>query len=338
MKVLVTDRNLGPYRELLAQHGPSGTSWSFADPSDGAAVLEELTDADVLVGGSFTAAMAGAAPRLGLVHVAGAGTDGIDRAALRPEVAVANTFHHGRSIAEYVVMSLVFLGRRIGEADAALRHGRWRSPVYDAAQPQPPTLRGATVGFLGFGSIGSETWRVLRGFDVDGVALVRRPERVPADDRLDVVHGPGALDELLSRADHLVVSVPLTAETEGMVGAAELARMRRTALLVNVARGPVVQERALFDALLSGTIAGAAIDVWYSYPTEGCLAQPSGLPFAALPNVLMTPHLSGVTAETFRLRALDICDNLQRLAAGRPLERLVVPGHPAARPAPVIAQ
>ncbi|CAL8975436.1 Formate dehydrogenase, mitochondrial [Cellulomonas sp. T2.31MG-18] len=339
MKVLVTDRNLQPYQQLLAQHGPTGTTWSFADPSDGPAVLEELADADVLVGASFTPAMAEAAPRLRLVHVAGAGTDGVDRDALGSHVALANTFHHGRSIAEYVVMSLVFLGRRIGEADSALRRGSWRSPVYDPAQPQPSTLRGSTVGFLGFGSIGSETWRVLHGFDVDGVALVRRPDRVLPDDRLDVLHGPGALEELLARVDHLVVSVPLTAQTQGMLGAAELGRMRRTALLVNVARGPVVQEQALFDALQSGAIAGAAIDVWYSYPAEGSLALPSRLPFAALPNVLMTPHLSGVTAETFRRRALDICDNLHRLAEGRALERLVVPGRPAAaQAAPATAQ
>ena len=99
--------------------------------------------------------------------------------------------------------------------------------------------------------------------------------------------------------------------------------MRRGAVLVNVGRGPLVEEKALYEALRDGDIAGAAIDVWYGYPTSGATAAPSELPFKELPNVLMTPHSSGMTRQTFMGRAADIAANMRRLAAGEPLGNVV---------------
>jgi phosphoglycerate dehydrogenase-like enzyme len=323
MKVVVADSNVLPYRDILTDVCPPDTSWVFLTRFDEQEVLGHLSDADVLVASAFTQEMADCAPHLRLVNVAGAGTDGIDRGALGDRIALANTFHHGRSIAEYVAMAMVFLTRRIGTADTALRRGVWSSSVYDPTQSPPPTLRGATVGFIGFGTIGAETWHVLRGFDVRGVAIAMRPRREAELDGLRWVGGPERLGDLLDVADYVVVSVPLTADTEGMLGSAQLDRMKRSAFLMNVARGPVVEERALFEALRAGTIAGAAIDVWYSYPSQGSLALPSRLPFAALPNVLLTPHLSGVTSETFRRRAVDIGENIRNLAEGKDLSRIV---------------
>ena len=328
MKVVVADSNLLPHREALVDGCPPDTSWVFLDRFDKQEVLRHLGDADVLVAATFTHEMADRAPYLRLVHVAGAGTDGIERGALGDRIVLANTFHHGRSIAEYVAMSLVFLSRHIGAADAALRGGTWSSSVYDPSRSQPPTLRGSTVGFVGFGTIGAESWRVLRGFEVEGVAIASRPRDGSELDGLRWIGGPDRLDDLLEVADHVVVSIPLTAETTGLLGAAQLDRMKRSAILVNVARGPVVEEEALFTSLQEGSIAGAAIDVWYSYPTQGSFAAPSRFPFGALPNVLLTPHLSGVTAETFRRRALDICENVRSLAAGVALSRVVAVGAP----------
>lgn len=131
------------------------------------------------------------------------------------------------------------------------------------------------------------------------------------------------LGTLLDRADVVVVSAPLTPETTGMIGVAELARMKRGAVLVNVGRGPLVEEKALYEALRDGDIAGAAIDVWYGYPTAGFAAAPSEQPFRDLPNVLMTPHSSGLTRQTFMGRAADIATNVRRLAAGEQLENVV---------------
>ena len=329
MNVVVADSNLLPHRETLVDGCPPDTSWVFLDRFDQQEVLENLGDAEVLVASTFTHEMADRAPHLRLVHVAGAGTDGIERAALGDRIVLANTFHHGRSIAEYVAMAMVYLTRQIGMADAALRGGQWSSSVYDPARSQPPTLRGATVGFVGFGTIGAETWQVLRGFDVEGVAIAARPRDRSELDGLRWIGGPDRLGDLLEVADHVVVSVPLTAGTTGLLGAVQLGQMKRSAILINVARGPVIQEEALFTALQTGVIAGAAIDVWYSYPSQGSFAAPSRFPFGALANVLLTPHLSGVTAETFRRRAVDICENISNLASGAALARVVVGGVPA---------
>jgi phosphoglycerate dehydrogenase-like enzyme len=141
---------------------------------------------------------------------------------------------------------------------------------------------------------------------------------------LDWIGQPDRLPELLTKSDAVVLSAPLTAETEGMIGAAELRGMKATAVLVNVGRGPLVSERALYEALRDREIAGAAIDVWYSYPVAGSTAEPSRYPFGELDNVLLTPHVSGLTAETYRGRIGDIVANISRLASGERLENVVV--------------
>ncbi|MGO4430723.1 NAD(P)-dependent oxidoreductase, partial [Streptomyces sp. MCAF7] len=127
----------------------------------------------------------------------------------------------------------------------------------------------------------------------------------------------------LESSDVVVVSAPLTPETTGLIGAAELSRMRPSAVLVNVGRGLVVDEDALYRALSERAIGGAALDVWYRYPAGGHSAAPGNHPFETLDNVLMTPHSSGLTRETFARRADDIAANIGRLAAGEPLHNVV---------------
>jgi phosphoglycerate dehydrogenase-like enzyme len=267
--------------------------------------------------------MAKHAPRLRLAQVAGAGTDGIAAESLPVGAVVANTFHHGRSIAEYVVTALGVLTRGLVAADAALRTGTWWSPVYNPDLPQPGVLCGTTVGLLGFGSIGSQAWTVLRCLGLRGIVVTRSGRSMAQSVGLEWSAGPERLDDLLSQADHVVVCVPLSDDTRGLIGAAQFARMKPSAVLVNVSRGPVVDEQALFDALRTRRIAAAAIDVWYEYPTQGDRGEPSRLPFASLDNVLMTPHLSGVTSDTFRGRVDDILRNLNALSDGRELINVV---------------
>jgi len=322
MKVVVADSNLVPFRDLLEEGTPAGTVVSMHDRFDERRLVEDLRDADVFVGPRFTPAMGAAAPALRLVQVAGAGTDGIAVDALPAGARCANAFHHGRSIAEYVAMALVALSRRVLEQDAALRRGIWRSPVYDAAIPQPSTLAGKTAGLVGFGHIGTRIWRLLRAFGMRGVAIASRPRA--EREGLDWIGGPDRLPELLAEADAVILSAPLSPATEGMIGAGELAAMKRSALLVNVGRGPLADERALYEALRDRTIVGAALDVWYAYPSTGNTAEPSRFPFGELDSVLLTPHTSGVTTDTFRARVRDVAANITRLAGGERLENLVV--------------
>ncbi|WP_242504267.1 2-hydroxyacid dehydrogenase [Promicromonospora panici] len=325
LNVVVTDANLLPLRSELAARLPHGTRLSWAVGASGAGLDAALADAHVLVGSVLTPAMAQAAPHLRLVQVAGAGTDRVDLDALRPGAVVANTFHHERSIAEYVVWAAIDLRRELHRADAALRDGRWRSSVHDRTLPQTETLEAARIGFVGFGHIGLAAWRMLSAFGATGCA-VTGSGRLDADSAgLAWAGGSADLPRLLAESDVVVVCVPLSEATRGLIGAPELALLGADGVLVNVARGPVVQEQALYEALAEGRIRGAALDVWYSYPGPDGTARPSAHPFETLDNVLMTPHLSGVTRQTFLGRLADVADNVTALAEGRPLERVVAP-------------
>ncbi|MEU3471736.1 2-hydroxyacid dehydrogenase [Rhodococcus sp. NPDC006774] len=313
MKIVVGDRNVLPHREQFEADLPADAEVVWCVPFDESRVIDELADADVYVGGKFSAAMGSGAPKLRMVHVAGAGTDNVDRSGLGPDVQVCNTFHHEQSIAEYVVAATVMLRRQFLLQDRALREGRFATAVYDPSIPQPLSLSGARIGFVGFGHIGRRTWQLFQAYGATGAA-VTGSGRAP-DEGLQWVSDAGDLTRLADFADVLVVSAPLNEHTRGMIGADELSRLGRDGVLVNVGRGPLVQEQPLFDALSSRKIAAAAIDVWYQYPGPDGVGEPSVLPFRDLDNVLMTPHSSGVTHHTFVGRVADIASNIDALAA-----------------------
>jgi phosphoglycerate dehydrogenase-like enzyme len=318
MKIVVADVNLVPHRERFkARLSPSTTVvWGDTSP-------DVLCDADVFVGGRFTAEMASAAERLRLVHAAGAGTDKIAFDALAPDILVANTFHHEQSIAEYVLAAAVLLRRGFLGQDWALREGIWATSVYDASLPQPRSLHGARVGFVGFGHIGRRSWQLFRAFECVGAAVTGSGRLDAVAEGLSWAADVGSLDRLMLESEVVVVSAPLTEHTVGMIGAGELAALGPDGVLINVGRGPLVVEHALHEALSRRAIAGAAIDVWYHYPAGDGHAAPSLLPFEKLPNVLMTPHSSGVTHDTFVGRVDDITANIGRLQRGEPLRNLV---------------
>jgi phosphoglycerate dehydrogenase-like enzyme len=237
---------------------------------------------------------------------------------------VANTFHHERSIAEYVAATAVLLRRDFLVQDRQLRRNVWATSVYDTSIPQASTLGDAHIGFVGFGHIGRCAWNLLRAFGCTGSA-VTGSGRVP-ECGLAWASDAVQLDRLLRECDVAVVSAPLNEHTEGMIAASQLRALGADGVLINVGRGPLVQEQALYDALSGGVIRAAAIDVWYRYPSGGGVSAPSDLPFAELPNVLMTPHSSGVTRDTFAGRVDDIAANIGRLQRGEPLQNAVTGG------------
>jgi phosphoglycerate dehydrogenase-like enzyme len=324
MRIVIADPNLMPHRSTFEAGLPAGSLTSWHDSWHEHAVLTDLKDADVYVGPRFTEAMGAAASNLRLVHVGGAGYDGIDADALPAGAACANTFHHESSIAEHIAAVLVALRRNLIGQDAALRSGVWSSSVYSHEIGQPETLRGAVVTFLGFGHIGGAAWALLQAFGAEGIAITRSGSVDAGANSLRWAGTTERLGEALSESDILVVSIPLTEQTTGVVGAAELDDLGPDGLLVNIARGPVVDEAALYEALKDRRIAGAAIDVWYHYPAPDGRAEPSSLPFSRLDNIIMTPHSSGVTAETFRNRALEIAENITRLSKNEPLKNVVI--------------
>jgi phosphoglycerate dehydrogenase-like enzyme len=324
VKILIADANLAPHRGRLEAAMPAGSTVVWCVGAPPAVVAEELRDAEVYVGGRFTAAMAGVAEKLRLVHVAGAGTDRVDFAALSADVQVANTFHHERSIAEYVLAAATMLRRDFLAQDRVLRGEVWATSVYDTRIPQLNTLRDSRIGFVGFGHIGQCTWELFRALGSTGVAVTGSGRLDAAAHGLDWAADTSRLDALMRESDVVVVSAPLTPATTGMIGAAQMRTLGPEGVLINVGRGPLVDERALYDALANGDIRAAAIDVWYRYPAgPGERSATGELPFGELTNLLMTPHSSGITTDTFRGRADDIAANVGRLLRGEPLRNVV---------------
>jgi|FEC22Drversion2_1045045.scaffolds.fasta_scaffold00644_23 phosphoglycerate dehydrogenase-like enzyme len=284
---------------------------------DEARVPATLGDADVLVSMGYTTAMAEAGRRLRLVQVPGAGLDRIERALLPPGAHLANAYGHEAGIAEYIMGAMLELTRGLRRLDASLRQGRWDSQwAVGVPMPPPhPELAGKTLGILGFGHIGEALARRARAFDME-VCAIRRQPQADAPEGVSFIAGPERLDEVLRSSDYLAITLSLSPTTRNLLDQRRLALMKPTAFLVNVARAEIVDEAALYRALADHKLAGAALDVWYRYPTIPGPVLPAAQPFHELDNVIMTPHVSGWTEGMIEARAALIAGNIERAARG----------------------
>ncbi|HSD66144.1 MAG TPA: D-2-hydroxyacid dehydrogenase [Vicinamibacteria bacterium] len=252
------------------------------------------------------------APGLRWIHARSAGLDRV----LVPEVlAHPAAVTNGRgafspALAEFVLAALLFFAKDLRRLVAQQAAGAWEA--FDAER-----LEGRTVGIVGYGDIGRAVAARLRPLGVEILALRRRPERSARDPLLKESFPPERLVELMARADDVVVAMPLTPETHVFVGRDAIAAMKRSAVLVNVGRGPVVDERALVEALEQDRIRGAALDVFESEPL------PAESPLWRLPNVLLSPHCAdhvpGWVDEAMRV----FLRQLERFRQGEPLRDVV---------------
>jgi phosphoglycerate dehydrogenase-like enzyme len=286
---------------------------------DEAAILHELPNADVLVSMGFDKAMASAGQRLRLVQVPGAGLDRIDRSQFRPGLALANAYGHEVGIAEYVMGAMIALTRSFKRVDQKLRAGQWEAPwsVGTPAPPLWPELDGKMLGILGFGHIGQALVQRARAFGMT-VCAVRRQAQPAPPEGVTFIGGLERLDDVLSASDYLAITLSMSPATRNLLDSQRLGRMKSSAYLINVARAEIVDEKALYDALVHGRLAGAALDVWYRYPSGPGSTAPSAAPFHQLDNVIMTPHVSGYTVGTLEARASVVAENIARVARGEP--------------------
>lgn len=323
MRILLANAILSRFQQELSSDGTDGHDWTIVDERDDEQLGRELPYADVLVGARLPAGLVASASNLKMVHVPGAGYDGIALDHLHPDVIVASTFHHGRSIAEHVIAVAIALCRGLLASDASMRAGQWHSVDTDPTMPFGRTLGSQTLGIIGLGEIGTQVARLAQTFGSQVQAVRRNPGAPTAEEvQLTWAGGMHELPRLLATSDIVVVTVPLTKATTGLIDANGLATMKETSFLINVSRGAVVEEDALYEALTSGSIAGAGLDVWWSTPTTAG-DRPSRHAFESLQNVVLTPHQSGQTEDTFINRARDIAANIAALEAGRPLSHVV---------------
>lgn len=282
-----------------------------------AALPAALADADAFLGWTFPAEHFAAAPRLRWVQSINAGADANLFPALRDSdvVLCGGAGLHTTCIPEHVVGQMLVLARNFHEALRMQARSEWNRFGVILHGGGIRELRGSKLALIGAGPVGTHLVPLARALGQSVRVLRRDPSRdVPG---AEAVVGPDALHPLLAWADFVVLALPLTAETHRMIDAAALAAMKPSAYLINVARGEVVAEAALIAALRDGTIQGAALDVFDPEPL------PPEHPFWSMPNVVLTPHVSGYTPRYFELAMELFEENLERFLEGRPLRNIV---------------
>jgi phosphoglycerate dehydrogenase-like enzyme len=304
----------GRYAEALARDFPEVRVESPPTRAEADALLPE---SDIVFGWAVRKANFGQASRLRWVHVAAASVAPLMFPELieSPVIVTNGRGTHSEAMAEHTIGVLLMFVRKLHLARDAQNRRTWLAESLWRDPPPFGRLSGATLGLVGFGSIGRAIATKARALGMRVLAVRRRPAADPAP--ADEQWGVDRLSELLERADWVVLAPPLTAETRGMIGREQIARMKPTATLVNLGRGSLVDEPALIAALAEGRLAGAALDVFQQEPL------PESSPLWTMPNVILTPHVSGFgpaywdrVTELFRR-------NLRAFLDGRPLENVV---------------
>lgn len=270
-----------------------------------------------------------AAPKLKWIQFHFAGFDHVaSHPLLAGDIAITTTSGiHVTPMAEYVLVMMLAFGHHLPQLLDLQRRSEWPKGKRD--QFLPSELRGATVGLVGYGSVAREVARLCHTFGMTVLATKRNAMDLtdpgytppgtgdPDGSMLRRLYPPQALKPMLGLCDYVVLTVPLTPATRGLIGAAEIRAMKPTAVLINVSRGSIVDEPALIEALRENRVGGAALDVFAEEPL------PESSPLWKLPNVILTPHISG-TSPHYDERAIDLfADNLRRYLTGQPLLNLV---------------
>ena len=314
-RVVITDQRFADVPDERTVAEAEGAALVVHDCRTAAEVADAIRGADVVLANLApvdAAAIAGLSPGAVLIRY-GIGTDNVDlEAARRGGVRICNVPDYGAdTVADHASAAMLALLRRLPVYDHAIRRDGWVAPDM---VPDLPSLSECTVGLIGVGRIGLAVARRLRAF---GIAVIAAD---PFADRSRLAETGVALverDALLAGADGISLHLPATADTRGMIGRDALARMRQGAVLVNTSRGALVDEAALADALRSGRLAGAALDVFEPEP----LAADS--PLRRMPNVILTPHAAFYSHASLALLQRLAAEETRRALRGEPLRCVV---------------
>lgn len=306
MKILVTHNAADHHLSAIQAAVPQA---EIVVTRDEAEIAAHMPTAHVIWGSNYLPELLPKCPNLAFIQVSSAGVDRL----LQPEllahpVQLINARGiHGTTIAEHVFLLMLSLARQLPAMQSAQKRHDW-------IRVTPQLLANKTLGIVGYGSIGQAIGQRAKAFGMRVLATRRNPE---PDQWADEVWGNDRLHELLPLCDYVVLATPLTPETKHLIGAPELSLCKPSAALINIARGPVVDEPALIQALQDGTIAAAGLDVFYREP----LAIDS--PLWDMPQVIVTPHMAGHMPD-YDDNVIDILvENLRRYLANQPLINVV---------------
>ncbi|MCU1337723.1 MAG: 2-hydroxyacid dehydrogenase [Bryobacterales bacterium] len=313
LTLLVLADPAAPWLKLL---GNLGSDVNVIVSNDPAKVRESAPQADVIVNGTSNPPLLSAAippaRRARWMHSLWTGVDNV----LCPEVLASSLpLTNGRGVfrrplAEWTIGAMLYFAYGMRRMIRQQEAGVWEAFTTEEIQ-------GKTLGIVGYGGIGSTAAELARPFEMRIVALRRRPEMFQQNGLVDRSFAPPQINELMATSDYVLLAAPLTEETRGMIGAPQIAAMKPTGVLINVGRGAVVDEPALVQALESGKIRGAALDVFAVEPL------PAGHPFYRLENVLLSPHTADHVQDFIHLAVECFLENLRRFQANEPLLNLV---------------
>jgi D-2-hydroxyacid dehydrogenase (NADP+) len=315
MKVLISFDLADVYVEKIRSVSSTLEVVQSADKED---ALRLIKDADILFAGFFSKGLFEAAGKLKWIQAWGAGVDKL----LLPEVVsskvtVTNAGGiHPTPISEHVIGLMLCLSRKLHLFIRNQAERKWRRYESDDHAEQVEELTGKTLGIVGLGRIGAEIARKAKCLGMKVVATKRDPS-TPGSISVDRLFHPEDLNILLAESDFVVLSLPLTKETHGMIGEVQLSNMKRTGYLINVSRGKTIQEDKLVEALKKGWIAGAGLDTFEDEP----LPQSSEL--WGFENVIITPHVAGLTPYYEERLTSIFCENLNRFISKKPMINVV---------------
>jgi phosphoglycerate dehydrogenase-like enzyme len=276
-------------------------------------VPEEIVDTDVFIGWSLRPEQFKIAGKLKWIHSPAAAVHQL----MYPELINSNVILtnssgvHGSVVAEHTLAVILALAKRLPQAMHYQARKIWAQELLWNEHPRPREVAGATVLVVGMGGIGREFAVRAKALGMKVIAIRENPAKGAGP--ADAVYGPEQIDQLLPQADFVLLCTPVTSATTGLINKERLNKMKFGAYLINVARGPLIDDAALIEALQHQRIAGAALDVFVEEPL------PSESPFWSLENVLITPHTAAVTEKLWERHYELIVENMNRFLAGKPL-------------------
>ncbi|HEY2857928.1 MAG TPA: D-2-hydroxyacid dehydrogenase [Terracidiphilus sp.] len=299
----------------LAQQYPS---LQIAQRDSYEGIETELRDAEVVFTISLRPEQFAAAPALRWIHTPSAAVHQMLFPELinSPVILTNSRAVHGPVVAEHVLALMFAMAKKIPQSVLLQQKRIWGQETIWNEGHHPQEIAGATLGLIGVGSIGGRVARMAASLGMRVIAVREHPEK-GTPDGVDQVFPLSKLDQLLSQSDFVVIAAPLLAATERLINADRLARMKPSAYLINVGRGPQVDQPALIEALRSRQIAGAALDVFDREPL------PPDSPLWNLDNLLITPHTAGLTSKLWQRHYQLFSENLRRYTAGEPLLYIV---------------